>query len=506
MNPLSITIAILLFIPLALMVITSVFAHFDFADVRTKWKVLIVTVAVGLFATIASSMYLALQGGLSNTLFLFDMATTSPFQVATSLLVQLLGLVIGTFSYRYLDGEPRQAYFVKHFAMVLASVHLLLIANHWLIMIAAWSSVGFFMRQLLCFYPDRPFALLASHKKQIADRVADVLLLLAALLAWKAVGTGTISGLSAYVAQFGTSTLLDISALLLVFAVVIRTALLPVHGWLIQVMEAPTPVSALLHAGVINLSGFVVIRFSGLFEASSLARWLLILFGLGTAVLAGVVMLTRASIKVRLAWSTAAQMGFMLLECGLGLYTFAAIHLIGHSIYKAHAFLSASSIVQQNKMIQLHGKSVYGMLGLLLAPIFSLAVVFATQYALGNTVAWPWWWSAVLALAWAPVFWTRIKQSAGHLASRLLVGAGLVSVLTALLFLSHLLPLAINDAPLDIAGYITVIGMVFFYLCLVFINVLPEKMEVFRRWAYAGFYLDEIYTKVTLKYWPIAMK
>lgn len=506
MNPFFVNIAFTLFTPLMLMVLTSVFAHLNLSDVRKKWQMLIGAVTAGLLMTIANSIYLALQGGISSELFLFDLLAISPFQVATSLLVQLLGLVIGTFSYRYLDGEPRQAYFVKHFAMVLASVHLLLIANHWLIMIVAWSAVGFFMRQLLCFYPERPFALLASHKKQIADNVADVLLLLAAILAWKEVGSGTISGLSAYVDQFGNTPLLDTSALLLVFAVVIRTALLPVHGWLIQVMEAPTPVSALLHAGVINLSGFVVIRFASLFEVSSLARWLLILFGLGTAVLAGVVMLTRASIKVRLAWSTAAQMGFMLLECGLGLYTFAAIHLIGHSIYKAHAFLSASSIVQQNKMIQLHGKSIYGMSGLLLAPIFSLVIVFATQYALGNALAWPWWWSAVLALAWAPVFWTRINQNIGHLASRLLVGAGLVSVLTALLFLSHQLPLAINDAPLDIAGYITVIGMVFFYLCLVFINVLPEKMEVFRRWAYAGFYLDEIYTKVTLKYWPIAMK
>ncbi|WP_264836966.1 proton-conducting transporter transmembrane domain-containing protein, partial [Klebsiella oxytoca] len=131
-------------------------------------------------------------------------------------------------------------------------------------------------------------------------------------------------------------------------------AVLPVHGWLIQVMEAPTPVSALLHAGVVNLGGFVLIRFAPLLEQAGIARALLLVFGLGTAVLAGMVMLTRISIKVRLAWSTVAQMGFMLLECGLGLYTLAALHLVGHSLYKAHVFLSASTVVRQTRLQSLH--------------------------------------------------------------------------------------------------------------------------------------------------------
>lgn len=254
-----------------------------------------------------------------------------PLTLWLAVLVQLLGTVIGVFSARYLQGEPGQARYAAALSGVLASVHLLLLADHWLVLIAAWAAVGFALQPLLCFYAERPFARLAAHKKRIADRVADGFLLAAAALAWSEVGSGSLSALWAHLDQHGASPALQASALCVALAVILRTALFPVHGWLIQVMEAPTPVSALLHAGVVNLGGFVLIRFAPLLEATEPARWLLVVCGLGTAVLAGMVMLTRISIKVRLAWSTVAQMGFMVLECGLGLYSLAVLHLIGRS-------------------------------------------------------------------------------------------------------------------------------------------------------------------------------
>jgi NAD(P)H-quinone oxidoreductase subunit 5 len=114
---------------------------------------------------------------------------------------------------------------------------------------------------------------------------------------------------------------------------------------LIQVMEAPTPVSALLHAGIVNAGAFLVIRMSPVVSYSSTALGLLALVGLVTLALAALVMLTQTSVKVSLAWSTTAQMGFMLLECGLGLYSLAMLHLVAHSLYKAHAFLASGSVV-----------------------------------------------------------------------------------------------------------------------------------------------------------------
>ncbi|MDE2121419.1 MAG: NADH-quinone oxidoreductase subunit L, partial [Betaproteobacteria bacterium] len=192
----------------------------------------------------------------------------TPFGAWMALLVQFLGTVIGGFASRYLEGEPAQRAYLRAFAGVLACVQLLLLADHWLVLIAAWAGIGAALHRLLCFYPERPFALLAAHKKRIADRLADLLLLGAAGLAWWSVGSGSLSELARQLGTGPASPALQASAVLLVRAVVLRTALLPVHGWLIQVMEAPTPVSALLHAGVVNLGGYVLLRFAPLLDAS----------------------------------------------------------------------------------------------------------------------------------------------------------------------------------------------------------------------------------------------
>ncbi len=428
----------------------------------------------------------------------------NPLGAVVAVLVQLLGTVIISFSARYLAGEPRQRSYIAALSGVLAAVHLLLLADHWLVLIAAWAFIGFALQHLLCFYADRPFALLAAHKKRMADRLADGLLLLAAALAWVQVGSGSLSDLWLYLAQYGASITLQISAICLVLAVVLRTALMPVHGWLIQVMEAPTPVSALLHAGIVNLGGYVLIRFAPLLEQAMLARWLLFAFGLGTAVLAGLVMLTRISIKVRLAWSTAAQMGFMLLECGLGLYTLAALHLVGHSLYKAHAFLSASSAVRNARLQALHTPLRPTLVSLLAAPAISVALVLLMQLAWSGA-ALPWWWSGVLGLAWAPLLWLPTLHQPGGRRSQCVQGAAgllMVAGLTAVALFVHTLPLGLQDAPDHLLGPLALLGMAMLYACLATLQWRPESLEAWRRRSYAGFYVDEVYTRLVLQLWP----
>ena len=428
--------------------------------------------------------------------------STSTFGMVLAVLVQLLGTVIAAFSARYLDGEPGQRRYVGALAGTLAAVQLLLLADHWLVLIAAWSWVGFALQNLLCFYPDRPFALLAAHKKRIADRAADVLLISAGALAWVQVGSGSLADLWIHLDQEGMSTALQFSAVCLVLAVILRTALLPVHGWLTQVMEAPTPVSALLHAGVVNLGGFVLIRFAPLLEQATLARWLLVAFGLGTAVLAGLVMLTRISIKVRLAWSTVAQMGFMLLECGLGLYTLAALHLVGHSLYKAHAFLSASTVVQQTRFQVMRGARSVMPISLWLAPAIAVPLVLWIQTAL-SSAAWPWWWSAVLGLAWAPLLWLPSRANGiRRLGRQGLSGLLMVAALTGLALLAHALPLGLQDAPHHTLGSVALLGMLALYFCLVVLQLHPQSLSAWRRRSYAGFYVDEIFTRLALQLWP----
>lgn len=428
---------------------------------------------------------------------------TSALSQALAVLVQGLGTVIAFYSARYLQGEPGQRRYVAALAAVLAAVHLLLLADHWLGLIAAWAAVGLALQPLLCFYADRPFALLAAHKKRLADRVADGLLLTAAALAWSEVGSGSLSALGAHVALGGVSAPLQLSAVALVLAVILRTALLPVHGWLTQVMEAPTPVSALLHAGVVNLGGFVLIRFAPLLEQAPVARALLLAFGLATAVLAGMVMLTRVSIKVRLAWSTVAQMGFMLLECALGLYTMAALHLIGHSLYKAHAFLSAGEAVRQTRLQALREPGPPAAASLMLAPLLSVPVVGLIA-ATPAQAPWPWWWSLLLGLAWAPLLWLRRSDAGWRMqAAMLLAGLAMVAGLSALVLLVHAAaPLQLRDAPHEAWGWLAAAAMAGLYLCLALLQLHPHWLAAWWRWSYAGFYVDEAYTRLALRLWP----
>lgn len=401
-----------------------------------------------------------------------------------------------------IEGEPRQRGYIVALAAVLFAVHMLLLANHWLVLIVAWSMVGIALQNLLCFYQDRPFALLAAHKKQVADRAADVLLIIAAILAWNEVGSGSLSVLWTHLEQHSLSIAMQLCAVCLVFAVIIRTALLPVHGWLIQVMEAPTPVSALLHAGVVNLGGYVLILFAPLLEQAMPARILLVVFGLLTAVLAGMVMLTRISIKVRLAWSTVAQMGFMIVECGLGLYTLAALHLIGHSLYKAHSFLSASTVVRQTRLQAMGGTISPISSSLFFAPVIAIPLVLLIQLVF-SSAAWPWWWSVILGLAWSPLLWLPMQH--GGVRAMFLYGfygVLMVAGLTSAALVAHALPLGLYDAPNNILGVIALVGMAILYTCLVLLQIRPQMLTTWRRWSYAGFYLDEVYTRLTLKIWP----
>ncbi len=218
------------------------------------------------------------------------------------------------------------------------------------------------------------------------------------------------------------------------------------------------------------------------------ARAILVALGLLTALGAGLVMLTRISIKVRLAWSTVAQMGFMLVECGLGLYTLAALHLLGHSIYKAHAFLAASDVVRQTRARALRPPQLPARASLLAAPLLAGAVVAAVGGG------WPLWWTGVMALAWAPLLWASTLR-------QLVAGLAATALLTAVARAAHALPLGLHDAPHDALGFLALAGMAALYAVLVALQMRPQALLTARRWSYAGFYLDEFYTRWSLRLW-----
>ena len=120
-------------------------------------------------------------------------------------------------------------------------------------------------------------------------------------------------------------------------------------------METPTPVSALLHAGVINAGGFLLIRFADVMLLAPGVLAVLVMIGGFTALFGGLVMLTQPAVKTSLAWSTVAQMGFMILECGLALFPLALLHIVAHSLYKAHSFLASGGAVESVAAIRRPG-------------------------------------------------------------------------------------------------------------------------------------------------------
>lgn len=261
------------------------------------------------------------------------------------MLVAFVGAVVSRYARNYLDGEINQGKFHKWLSLTLAAILTLIVAGNLLMFAVAWIATSLCLHQLLVFYRERPAAVLAAHKKFVASRIGDLSLLGAVVLTGSTLQTLEFDAMFEMMAtlQGPLPASLHWASVLVVISAVLKSAQFPFHGWLIQVMEAPTPVSALLHAGIVNAGAFLVIRMSPIVSQSTTALVLLALIGLITLTLASLVMLTQTSIKVSLAWSTTAQMGFMLLECGLGLYSLAMLHLVAHSLYKAHAFLSSGS-------------------------------------------------------------------------------------------------------------------------------------------------------------------
>jgi len=262
-------------------------------------------------------------------------------------LVSLVGAIVSTYSRNYLAGDTDEGRFHKWLLLTLASILTLLVASNLLMLSLFWIATSLSLHRLLVFYPDRPTAVLAAHKKFVFSRIGDASLLTASLLIGATLGTTDLAGIHAAMADFSgpLPATLQGAAWLIALAAVLKCAQFPFHGWLLQVMEAPTPVSALLHAGIVNAGAFLVIRTSPVMSYSGSAMDALAIVGLVTLAVASLVMLTQTSIKVSLAWSTSAQMGFMLLEAGLGLYSLALLHLVAHSLYKAHAFLASGSSV-----------------------------------------------------------------------------------------------------------------------------------------------------------------
>lgn len=267
------------------------------------------------------------------------------------LMVALLAVAIVRYSITYLDGDPRHRVFIARLAVTIASVEMLVLAGNLGLLFFAWITTSLSLHRLLVFYPERRGAVIAARKKFIAARIGDALLVLAVALLYGHFGTGDLTAIFDGVTGSSTGTFelgaVSVAAVSLAFAAILKSAQFPTHGWLVEVMETPTPVSALLHAGILNAGPFLIIRMSPVMDGAGWANGLLITAGGFTALFASVVLLTQPTVKVALGYSSAAHMGFMLMVCGIGIYPAAFLHLVAHSFYKAHAFLASGSVIDE---------------------------------------------------------------------------------------------------------------------------------------------------------------
>ncbi|MDZ7709722.1 MAG: proton-conducting transporter membrane subunit [Roseovarius sp.] len=301
--------------------------------------------------------------------------------VTMVVLVSFVGWVVVRYARSYLDGEAREGAFHGLLLAALAAVNLQVQAANLAVLAVGFIATGLAIKQLLMFYPDRAEARRAAAKFTLVWGAGDVALILAAALLWHAFGTIEIKALT-QAAGAGLPLAAKLAVALIVIAAALKTAAFPLHGWLTEVMEAPTPVSALLHAGIINGGGLLLIRLAEVVQASTGAMAALVMLGGLTAIFGAVVMLTQSAVKTALAWSTVAQMGFMLLQCGLGLWALALLHIVAHSLYKAHAFLASGGAVQAVLSVRRPGPvAVPGLAAV--ARSFALALVLYAVVATG---------------------------------------------------------------------------------------------------------------------------
>ncbi|MEE4209400.1 MAG: proton-conducting transporter membrane subunit [Parvularcula sp.] len=298
--------------------------------------------AGALLAAVLGGAAAALNGGGSEPFALFRLDALATVML---LLIAFLGFIILRYSQNYLDGDAKRSRFLALLSLTLAAVSLLVTTDNLVLFGGAWLATSALVHSLLLFRRERPQARVAARKKFIFARTGDIALVLALILLGREFGTLSIAEIAATAPNASLNLALVFVCGLMVIAALLKCAQFPTHGWLTEVMETPTPVSALLHAGIVNAGGFLLIRFSDVLIMSPGAMTALMLVGGFSALFGAIAMLPQTTVKGSLAHSTVAQMGFMLFQCGLGVFSAAALHLVAHSLYKAHAFLSSGRAV-----------------------------------------------------------------------------------------------------------------------------------------------------------------
>jgi NADH-quinone oxidoreductase subunit L len=276
-----------------------------------------------------------------NVAFLAD-----PLSMTMTLVVTGVGALIHVYAIGYMDRDPRFGTFFAYMNLFVFFMLMLVLADNYLLLYLGWEGVGLCSYLLIGFWYDRPIASSAAKKAFVTTRIGDAAMLLGIVLIWVNLGSldfGAVFGRAASELTQGAATAVS---LLLLAGAVGKSAQLPLHVWLPDAMEGPTPVSALIHAATMVTAGvYLVVRSHVLFELSGTALTVVLVIGLVSALYAALASIGQFDLKRALAYSTMSQIGFMFFAAGMRFYTGAMLLLVCHAFYKALLFLTAGNVL-----------------------------------------------------------------------------------------------------------------------------------------------------------------
>ena len=269
-----------------------------------------------------------------------------PLSVFMMLVVSGVGMLIVLYSIGYMEGDDEERRYFAYMALFVFSMLLLVQAGNLLILLVGWGLVGLSSYLLIGFWHDRPSAVAAAKKAFVINAIGDATFVLALFLLIQRTGSLNFEVVFSQADSIGGSWAINLIALGLLGGAVAKSAQLPLHTWLPDAMEGPTPVSALIHAATMVTAGvYLIVRTGSLFEQAPKVLELSAGLGAITIVMAGLIALVQVDIKRVIAYSTMSQIGYMFLAAGLGAYPNAMFHLMTHAFFKALLFMAAGLVI-----------------------------------------------------------------------------------------------------------------------------------------------------------------
>ena len=330
------------------------------------------------------------------------------------LLITIVGSLIFIYSIGYMDDDPDRRKFFGFLNLFVAAMLLLVLADNYLLLYVGWEGVGLASYLLIGFWQWKPSAAAAAKKAFVMNRVGDVGLSLAIMLIFVTFGTVTFDEVFSEAGQASESTLTWIG-LLLLLAAAGKSAQFPLQAWLLDAMEGPTPVSALIHAATMVTAGvYLIVRSNAIYDGTVFALTAVLVIGVITMFLGAIIGSAKDDIKKSLAGSTMSQIGYMVLAAGLGPvgYVFAIFHLLTHGVFKANLFLGAGSVIHG-----MHGEQDMRRYGALRKVMFVTFLSFTAAYL------------AIMGIPPFSGFWS--KDSIIHAAFEVSLVAGIAGMIAA---------------------------------------------------------------------------